>query len=136
VWIGTAESEASTVNVNVPVSIGLPLISPVGVRLRPVGRAAEDGSRVQVYGGVPPVAERTAVYWLLTKPPPSVSWVRAAREVATWRVSVLVENWAGGPASATWKVSWVTPTVVGVPEIVPVLGSRFRPGGIEPAVSA
>jgi hypothetical protein len=57
---GESESRAWTVNVEVPVAVGVPDIRPAGERVRPAGR--EPVIRDHVYGLVPPIAERDCEY--------------------------------------------------------------------------
>ncbi len=55
-FLGEDESSTLTVNVDVPVVVGVPDIAPELFKLRPAGRLPEETD--QVYGVVPPVAAR------------------------------------------------------------------------------
>jgi hypothetical protein len=44
------------VKLSVPAAVGVPLIAPELLKLSPLGKLPED--TVQLYGGVPPEAER------------------------------------------------------------------------------
>jgi hypothetical protein len=54
----TEESVALTVNVNVPVALVVPEITPPALRLSPTGSVPQE--TFHVYGAVPPVAAKTA----------------------------------------------------------------------------
>ena len=55
---GSAESRTLTVNVDVPVAAGVPVMAPVGDSDRPVG--SEPAVSAQLYGGTPPLAASEA----------------------------------------------------------------------------
>ena len=59
--VGVAESVTFAVKLNVPVTVGVPVIAPVLglLKVRPVGNAP--ALMLHVYGGVPPMACR---FWL------------------------------------------------------------------------
>ena len=55
---GVLESVTFTVKVDVPVAAADPVIAPEALNVNPLGRVPE--ARLQVYGAVPPAAERLA----------------------------------------------------------------------------
>ena len=63
-WL--AESPARAVKSKLPAVVGLPLIAPAEERVRPVGKAP--AARLQVKGGVPPVADNVPEYACPTVP--------------------------------------------------------------------
>ncbi len=50
-----ARSLAQTVKVVVPATLGVPLRTPLGLRMRPMGGKPVPESSRKVYGGCPPV---------------------------------------------------------------------------------
>jgi len=63
--VGLVESVALTVNEEVPAAVGVPLSAPSDASDRPVG--SEPVVMLQVYGLVPPVAPRVAVYGVVAR---------------------------------------------------------------------
>lgn len=58
--VGRVESVTSAVNGKLPVTVGVPEITPVvAAKLNPAGRAPE--LMLQVYGAVPPLSESVVV---------------------------------------------------------------------------
>ena len=55
--IGVLESVTPIVKLDVPETVGVPVITPVGDSLSPAGREPE--AKLKVYGAVPPVAVTT-----------------------------------------------------------------------------
>jgi hypothetical protein len=121
-------SATETENVDVPVVVGVPEMTPVvAPNESPAGRLPLE--RVQVYGAVPPDAVKAAVlYGTLTVP-----GGRAGATIAS--VMIQVEGSAVATAST---VSWTEivklydPTLVGVPLSTPVLAPIMIPGGRAP----
>jgi hypothetical protein len=62
VWLcaGDPESETVTANVDVPLAVGVPEMTPPDESVSPAGRLPEVID--QVYPGVPPLAESTVLY--------------------------------------------------------------------------
>jgi hypothetical protein len=62
VWVcaGEAESDTVTANVDVPLALGVPEITPVAESVSPAGRLPEVID--QLYPGVPPLAVSAASY--------------------------------------------------------------------------
>ena len=69
------ESFTCRANTKVPAVVGVPLIVPVRDRLNPAGNCPD--TTLQVYGGVPPLAVRLALYPVPTVPPESEPVVSA-----------------------------------------------------------
>lgn len=134
VW--AAASLTVTPKEKVPLPFGDPETTPLEARLSPLGRLPEEID--QVYGAVPPTACRVLAYVEL--------WVPAGKEnelivrgdgvpgvAATESVTVVVADWAAELESETATLKEKLPTVVGVPEMIPVLDARVRPPGSFPA---
>jgi hypothetical protein len=66
VWVGVAESDASTVIEVRPPTVGVPEIVPSELREMPVG--SDPAVILHVYGVVPPIAFRPWLYGLPTRP--------------------------------------------------------------------
>jgi hypothetical protein len=115
-------------------AVGVPLRTPVeALNVRPAGRAPD--ASVQLYGAVPPVAARVALYVVPTTPFASDVVVIASvtGEMVRDRVTDLV--CAGLLESVAVKVSAVALTaVVGVPLRTPLAAFMVRPAGRVPAV--
>src|SRR5215469_18080578 len=92
--------------------------------LRPVGRPLAD----QRYGDCPPVAEIVCEYgWFKA---PSGNWRAVVIESVAGLTVMDSERVAVEPAeSVTWIVKVTVPAVVGVPEILRLLGSKLSPAG-------
>ena len=56
-WVGVLESVTVIEGVLMPVAVGVPVMAPEELMLRPAGSPVAD----QVYGAVPPVAAMVAV---------------------------------------------------------------------------
>ena len=117
-----------TVKLKEPVSVGMPRIKPLLLRVIPAGRAPFIMD--QVYGVVPPVAVKV--------------WLKGARVKAFERGELVVmvgiddamimENdldWVKPRASVTSALNWKVPEAFGMPEIWP-LGLRVSPFGSAP----
>ena len=63
---GSCASVTCTLNVDVPAIVGVPLIVPPELKLRPAGK--EPLEMFQKYGEFPPVAVRVVLYAVLTVP--------------------------------------------------------------------
>jgi hypothetical protein len=129
VTAGLSESVTSMAKVASPEPLGVPLMAhvvPVAVHmLSPPGSAPE--LRDQVYGGVPPLAERAVLYATPRLPGGSGEAVVMFR-VSTVRLSVTVAVFAVGVVeSVTSIVIETVPEAVGVPSIVPVPVLRPSP---------
>src|SRR5579871_610846 len=121
-----------TVKVKSLALVGEPLMAPDdGARVRPAGR--EPDVMLQVYGALPPTTTMDCAYATPTAPPGSVGCVVMVRAETMESVKALVvENEL---LSVTWTVKLKLPTLVGVPEIVPLDGLSVRPPGREPAMA-
>jgi len=131
VSLGDEESATCTVKVDEPAVVGVPESVPPLLRLRPAGKLPE--ATLQEYGVKPPVAARDAEY-----PVPAVPLGSEAVVIETGRTSaktVIVNDWTalnlGEDESSTLAAKVDEPTVVGVPEMVPV-ALRLSPAGNEP----
>ena len=117
---------------NVPTAEGVPEINPVAeFRLNPVGKlpAGTDQTR----GALPPAVTTAFEYGAVTLPPGKVVVV-IDNVPATLIAKSCV---ADAPAvSTTRMVTLETPTVAGVPEIVPLLPLRLNPPGNVPVDTA
>lgn len=58
---GELLSATWTVNENVPMAVGVPLSTPAGLKLIPVGNGAEPEASDQTYGEIPPLAASVCV---------------------------------------------------------------------------
>ncbi len=116
------ESWAATVKVKVPGDVGVPEITPaVGCMARPGG--SEPAAKLQVYGGVPPLATMVARY-ATPSDPAGKALVEMFTTVTTVRLSCACAE-AGPPAAAdestTCTAKEKVPETVGIPVIVPEL---------------
>lgn len=55
---GVPESAACTVKLKVPAAVGVPVIAPAELRVKPAGSGFEPVARLQVIGVTPPVDAR------------------------------------------------------------------------------
>ena len=138
--IAPIESITCIVNKYDPATVGVPRMSPVAaVNFRPLGSCPV--VRLQVYGGVPPLAISRHEYTTCTPPLGSVAavviWMGiellAAPEAAITTSVKFVE--AVAPAeSFTCTVNENVPATVGVPKMSPVVAVSVNPLGSCPAV--
>jgi hypothetical protein len=136
VWGEVAESVTLTAMEKAPLAVGVPLTTPDVARFIPAG--SEPEARVQVYGGVPPVADSVALYVVFTVPEGSavvVIWIGVGVRVAGAlmdRLNVpLTAVWGEVAESVAWTVKEKVPLALGVPLMTPELES-VRPAGSEP----
>jgi hypothetical protein len=117
------------VKLKTPPAVGVPEIIPVaGVRLSPVGK--EPSVTDHAKGAVSPAVVRDFEYAASTVPTGNVADVMdsvPATLIAKACAAVAPE------LSLTLRVKFDTPTVVGVPEMVPLAALRLRPGVNVPA---
>ena len=127
---GDDVSVTFTVNDEVPDVVGVPEIFPVvPVKVKPAGR---DPDRIDhVYGVVPPVAAKVPEYATPTVPFGS-DVVEIDSGAITLKVKDLSEVWFGEEESVTLMPADELPTVVGVPEMVPVAAFSVSPAGKAP----
>jgi hypothetical protein len=130
VWL--ALSVTSTVKAYVPVAVGSPEIVPwTTFNFRPVGKEPE--VTLHEYGGDPPVACNCVAYFRPSAPlGKRVVVITSEFDVIAmlrFAVAVLLA------LSVASTVKLETPTVVGVPEITPVLVPSDNPAGKLPAVT-
>src|ERR1700730_2769522 len=121
-FVAVAEALSLTVTskLNVPDVLGIPLITPVALRVTPEGSAPS--VTAQLYGGVPPWAVNVWEYCTPVVPLGScgpVLILSAAPLIV--RLKGLVA--AAAVLSLTFTVKLYVPPVAGVPVSVPVLGS-------------
>ena len=131
VCAGTPESVTLKVNgVAVAEAVGVPLMTPAALRVKPAGSVPEFNCQVSV--PMPPVAARGCEYDVLTTPLGSdVVVVVNSETMVRVRVGV-VAVCAGEPESVTLKVNGTALAVaVGVPLIRPA-ALRVKPAGIVP----
>ncbi len=135
--VGVVESVTFTVKPKVPAAVGVPEIAPVeAFKFRPGGR--EEALMDQVYGVVPPVAARLALYvvpcWPFARE--VVVMLTGAGAAVTVMLSGCVAVSAVGVLeSVTIAVKLNDPAVVGVPEIVPIAAANVKPAGSIPALT-
>ena len=128
VCTGDPLSFTDTVNVAVPVAVGVPEITPPLDSANPAGRLPEAND--QVYPGVPPLALSVVLYELAVCAAPRLVEVTVNVLVAVFTV---IDSWAdavcaGDPLSFTDTVNVDLPFAFGVPEITPPLDS-VKPAG-------
>jgi hypothetical protein len=115
-----------TVKLDVPVAEGVPEITPVlAFSVRPAGKLPL--LMLHVYGVTPPVAVTVAEYATFTVPDGSdvVVIISVAGLIVMLRFAVAVLL----SASVTFTVKLEVSTVVGVPDITPVLAFSVSPAG-------
>jgi hypothetical protein len=124
-------SPTETENVDVPVAVGVPEMTPVvGPNESPDGRLPL--KMLQVYGAVPPEAVKAAVLYGTLRVPGG----RAGATIVSTGVMVQVEGGAAATASAISPAEIVKlydPIFVGVPLRMPVVAPIVIPGGSAPA---
>jgi hypothetical protein len=124
-------SEASTVNVNVPLRLGVPVIAPELERLSPSGK--DPLVRTHVYGAMPPVTASVVEYAELTNAFGNGDAVVIVRLVG---IEMEIDCVADIPVlSVTFTTKLKIPVAVGVPDMVPAEDS-VKPGGSCPLATA
>jgi len=115
-----------------PALVGVPLIVPPLLKVRPAGNAPE--VTVHEYGVVPPVAARVNEYAVPTIPfgTEAVVIVSVGALALMLMESGLVATPTGEEESATCTVKLDWPALVGVPLMVPPL-LKLSPAGNAPA---
>ncbi len=114
-----------TLTVLVPAAVGVPLITPAVLIVRPAGRPVA----VQVYGDVPPLAASVALYDVPTAPGDNDAVVTVTGARMT-RESVLVPvSRVGFVESVAVTTTVLVPPPVGVPLITPVDVFNVSPAG-------
>jgi len=131
---GEEESVTCTVKLDEPALVGVPLIVPPTLKLRPAGNAPE--VTVHEYGVVPPVAARVNEYAVPTIPfgTEAVVIVSVGALALMLMENGLVAFCTGEEESVTCTVKLDWPAPVGVPLIVPFL-LKLRPAGNAPDVT-
>jgi hypothetical protein len=121
-----AELTALTVKLDVPTVVGVPEITPLSARLKPVGNASL--STLHVMGAVP-VAVSVCLYAVPTVPSGNVAVVI----VGATAVAIVMDNCLVSLPAAlvAFTVKVDVPAVVGVPVIAPV-AARLRSAGKVP----
>src|SRR5882757_9402592 len=131
---GVLESVTLMVKLDVPTTVGVPVMTPVGDSLSPVGRVPE--AKLKIYGAVPPVAVIVPKYGVarvaadtplittVNPPPPPVP--------AIVKLNDPVPLFCGTEMSVTLTVRFAVPAAVGSPLIVQPVS--VRPAGSVPAV--
>ena len=131
---GLSASATVAVKLNVPVTVGVPEITPeVPARVSPEGRAPDVTD--QAYGATPPLACRTVEYEEPIVPEDTVVVVIAIERGATTSEKVADFVCAGLAESVTVAVKLKVPLTAGVPEMVPLV-ARLTPAGRLPEVNA
>ncbi len=114
----------------------MPEIVPLDVdNVRPAGNAPE--LTLQLYGVVPPLAVKVALYAVPCVPPVKelVVICTVVAAAATVKLNAFVAVCAVGEVeSVTMAVKLKEPAVVGVPEIAPLEADNVRPAGNAPAL--
>jgi hypothetical protein len=135
VCTGDPLSCTATVNVAVPLAVGVPEITPALESDRPAGRLPEASNHE--YPGVPPVALSVALYELpLFAAPRLVDVIVSLLGAAAFTVIDSEADCicAGDPLSCTVTVNVAVPLAVGVPEITPALDSAKPAGSFPEAI--
>ena len=125
-----AAFRARTVKVNVPASVGVPVIVPVAVlRVKPPGKAPT--VMLHVIGAVP-VAVSVSVYAV-----PTVPWSSVCAGIvgATTGAAIVMDSCLVTLPKLFWArtVKLNVPAAVGVPVIAPVVAFSVKPPGSAPA---
>jgi hypothetical protein len=131
--VGVVESATITVNVEVPFTVGVPMISPLDELIeRPAGNDPELID--QVYGAKPPLTvsppEYEIPFWAVER-----AVVLTDIAVTTIESAFVAVPAVGLVESVTFTVKLNVPVVVGVPVIAPVEVFSERPLGNEPVVT-
>jgi spore coat protein U-like protein len=128
---GEDESSTLAVKFEEPAVVGVPEITPVAPRLRPVGKVPE--LTLHVYGGTPPVAANVDEYEepLVASGTEEVVTETGATEAAIVKVSALLALAFGEEESSTVTVNAAEPTATGTPESLPAL-VKLKPAGRVP----
>jgi hypothetical protein len=127
---GLSESSTVTVKSEVPVAVGVPEITPVLALIdSPAGKLPL--VMLQVYGCAPPAACTVEPYAVPTLPLGS-EVVVIARSASMVMLNAAVAVPAAESVTFTVKVE--VPTVVGVPEMTPVLAFRDNAADSAPAL--
>ena len=129
--VGFVESVTLAVKLKEPDAVGVPEIVPADDSVRPPGNAP--ALRLQLYGGVPPLAASVVEYTVPACPDGTEALVicTPVTAAATVRVNDLVAVSAFGfgvVESVTLAVKLKEPDAVGVPEIAPAEDSVRPPG--------
>jgi hypothetical protein len=130
---GLVESTTWTVNVDVPDAVGVPVIAPPELSVRPVGNAPAVTD--QVYGNVPPVAANFAEYDLLSLPTLSVVVVTDTLTSGATVMESACDTGVDPAESSARTVNEDVPATVGVPVMRPVVRASFNPLGRVPWVT-
>lgn len=130
VCAGDALSFTATVNVAVPLAVGVPEIKPALVSVSPAGKLPE--AIDQLYPGVPPLALNVTLYELpLFAAPKLVDVIVSAGGVVLTVIDSCADAVCAGDAlSAAVTVKLDVPVFVGVPEIAPLLDSDSPAGSL------
>lgn len=128
-----AESVTLTVKFEVPDAVGVPLMAPLALRVKPAGSAP--ALTDHVYGGVPPLAPRFCGPYFVPAVPAGSEVVvtlggAGAGLMTIWRGCV-PDRFA---ESVALTVKLNVPDAVGVPVIAPLL-ARVKPAGSAPALT-
>ena len=126
VCAGDPLSVTATVNVAVPVAVGVPEILPALESVNPAGKLPDASDHV--YPGVPPVSLKVVLNELPSWPAARLVDVIDSPEAEIVSDSCWDTVCAGDPLSLTATVKVAVPVAVGVPEITPAPES-VRPAG-------
>ena len=124
-----AASVTRTVNGNVPLAVGVPLIRPV-LALMPTPAGNAPAVNAHEYGVTPPAAVNCSEYgWLITPCATGQAFVIATAEAITI-LQLNVAVWDAASVTRTVKMKF--PFTEGVPLINPDSGVRLNPNGKSP----
>ena len=125
-WAGALASVTFTVTVDEPDVVGVPLTT------HPLSESPAGSVPVMehAYGVVPPVAVMFALYETPTVPL-GRTLVSVSGELMVMETAAVAE---APTLSVTLTVKAEVPFVVGIPEMMPVLGEIANPGGSVPAL--
>lgn len=127
------ESATCTVKLNWPALVGVPLIVPPVLKLRPVGN--EPDANVHEYGVAPPVAASVDEYAVPTVPLGKTAVLIASPFCGFTPIEKDACAVCGGiDESETKTVKLLWPDAVGVPLIAPLVLDNDNPAGNVPEV--
>ena len=122
---GVVESVTLTSTVLVEGDVGIPVITPALLMLKPVGSPDAD----QVYGAVPPLAASVTEYAVPTGCAGSPVVVMDGPDLMRMLRLLEIVRWLGDVESVAVMVAVTVPVAVGVPEITPLEGAIESPAG-------
>ena len=128
-----AESVTFTTSVRVAAAAGVPDRRPAGLSERPAGSGGELPSRLHVYGGEPPVAERDTPLGGLYTAVASAGGRELVNMLSGGGAMIIEKPCVAVPIpSATCAVKLNVPKAVGGPALIAPPELKLIPGGSEP----